>query len=952
MKKKRADVVVQIIQGDAALHEAAVEACLRQNLEPKVFLTPGNSDEEVIKALEGAVLYAALIGDRTSPKPEAILQQAVAQGVKGWVITPDDGGEVIESLRTALVNVLSPYRQSEIASLHFVGDIPHPPEEYLAHPYTLIPAGKVTGRQKQLDLLTEWITATDHKVRVLNVVAIGGMGKSAITWRWYREIAPTAMNPLAGRMWWSFYESDAHFENFVIRALAYVTNTPEGEIREITPPEREAELLEVLDREPYLIVLDGIERLMIAYARLDAARLDDESLDADTANAVAGAIGLPKDAAPTMFSPNRLRKTADPRAGAFLRKLAEVRASRILVSTRLYPADLQTLNGYPIPGSFAVFLTGLEDEDALKLWRAFGCTGDDAELLPIFHTFNNYPLLIRTLAGEVSRFPTAPGDFRAWRKAHPSFDPLKQQPDQVKAHVMSYALNGLTPPQRKTLDLIASFRMPATFDALAYLLVKHADAPEGEKAGFLFEDDAGLDAALAVLEARGLMGWDRRANRYDLHPIVRGVAWSALDDQARKGLYTRLNAHFGALPAVSLEDVKSLDELTPMIEVYNTLIGLEKYEEAFALYTERLNLPMLRRLGANLARIELLEGLFPEGIDKPPALSRDAVQARALNALALAYHGGGQPGRAAGLYLRATQLTEAQNNLKNAAVGLGNLSDALRYTGALFGAFSMANRAVLIARTGGDPLGEALTLQFVGLARQAVGKMDDAQQSFERSVRILKSLKNFQLEGVCHSHLAGLWVALGKPEQAHQEADQAWELAAHAGFEGDFVRAARAQGMAALASSEIEAAEERLTHALTRARAAHMTDQELHTLVGLAEVRRRQGDWGGAKALLNDLWESADRGPYRLYHADAYNLLAQIDLDAGQKEPAQKAALAAYYLSWCDGAPYAYQAGLTSARMALRMLQCPEPDDLIPFDKQIESGMLNLVINPKDDFGK
>ena len=50
------------------------------------------------------------------------------------------------------------------------------------------------------------------------------MGKSALTWKWFNDIAPQEMKNLAGRMWWSFYESDATFENFVARALAYVTS--------------------------------------------------------------------------------------------------------------------------------------------------------------------------------------------------------------------------------------------------------------------------------------------------------------------------------------------------------------------------------------------------------------------------------------------------------------------------------------------------------------------------------------------------------------------------------------------------------------------------------------------------------------------------------------------------------------------------------------------------------
>src|SRR5947209_10227464 len=105
------------------------------------------------------------------------------------------------------------------------------------------------------------------------------------------------MQPLAGRLWWSFYESDASFDNFVIRALAYTSRRPRAEIERLPAPEREDQLLALLDREPFLVVLDGLERLLIAYARLDAARLLDDELDHLTANVVAGALGLPESAA-------------------------------------------------------------------------------------------------------------------------------------------------------------------------------------------------------------------------------------------------------------------------------------------------------------------------------------------------------------------------------------------------------------------------------------------------------------------------------------------------------------------------------------------------------------------------------------------------------------------------------------------------------------------------------
>src|SRR5262249_9121645 len=146
-----------------------------------------------------------------------------------------------------------------------------------------------------------------------------------------------------------------------------------------------------------------------------------------------------------------LRKTADPRAGIFLRKLANVKAARILVSTRLYPADLQMVTGYPMAGSEAAFLGGLSDDDALNLWRAYNVSGSREMLLPVFHSFDNYPLLIRALAGEVAKYRRAPGDFDEWRKANPHFDPFRLEIKQARTHVLQYALQGLDEKTRKVL---------------------------------------------------------------------------------------------------------------------------------------------------------------------------------------------------------------------------------------------------------------------------------------------------------------------------------------------------------------------------------------------------------------------------------------------------------------------------------------------------------------------
>ena len=502
---------------------------------------------------------------------EAFKKRLQADNIVNFFKSPAD-------LRALVINSLSQQREPDLTKFHYVSDIPAPPEAYIAHPYTLLQTHRLIGRQEELNLLTDWVAgktlgvSETPRVSIFNVVAIGGMGKSALTWKWFNEIAPQEMVPLAGRMWWSFYESDATFENFVIRALAYVTGRAREDVEKNTKPgEREEQLLAALDRAPFLLVLDGLERILIVYARMDAARLADDDLDRQTANVVAGAYGLPASAAQSFVGQHRLRKTADPRAGAFLRKLAGVRASRVLVSTRLYPADLQAMTGAPCPGCSALFLPGLSEDDALELWRAFGVSGGRETLLPLFARFERHPLLIQALASQVASYRPAPGDFERWRHDHPGFSPADLPLVQVRSHVLEYALRGLDGKALEVLRTIAAFRMPARYDTLAALLVNGpttspspAAAGEGRGEGKPFATDRDLDAALTELEDRGLLGWDRRANRYDLHPIVRGVAWNGLDPAARHGMYTGLRGYFESLPKIDdWEQVESLEDLTP-----------------------------------------------------------------------------------------------------------------------------------------------------------------------------------------------------------------------------------------------------------------------------------------------------------------------------------------------------------------------------------------------------
>lgn len=851
-------------------------------------------------------------------KLEAFKNRVLAENIVNFFKSP-------EEIRAQIIHALSAHRERD-TDMHFVRDIPSPPDAYIAHPYVLLPPEQLKGRYRELNLLTDWVakpTSRIFQARMVHVVAIGGMGKSALTWKWFQDVAPNEIKSLAGRVWWSFYESDASFENFVIRSAAYVTGRDKEDIRKLPPSERESLLLAELNAHPYLLVLDGLERVLVAYSGMNAAYLADDDLDRTTANMVAGAIGLPASAADSYIGQHRLRKTIDPRAGLFLQKLCQVKASRVLVSTRLYPSALQLPTGHPVHGSFAIFLTGLSDDDALAMWRDYGVTGSREELTQLFASFDNYPLLIRALAGEVAKYRRAPGDFDAWRANNRNFNPAALPLVQRKSHVLQFALQELSAEGYKVLNTVAAFRTPATYDVLSALLVG-ADMP------FASEND--LDGVLEELEDRGLIGWDRIGNRYDLHPIVRGVTWDTLPQNQKAGVYSGLQGYFQAIPGIDEHDVEKYEDLTPAIELYNALLGMGRFDEALNVYRDRLSRPMLYRLNATTQRIDLLRGLFPDGEDALPPLSDEYDQGWAINDLAVAYHLTGQPGTAIPLYVTATNMYFDQSNSRSAGQLLSFLAQVQMLSGSWVQAEWSLRRSLQISRDYMDIFDESYILSHLGFLLGGMDRYDEGKAALDRAIELAREQGYQQAEAYEAAYLAQIALWHGDAATARTVADRVWEMANVARYERDFIRAARLQGSAALALGDLKTADERLHHALIRARAVSLVEEELPALTDLAEIHRQRGEAELARERLSELWELAGRGPYPWMYADGLNVLVQIERDAGNGEAVIAAATQAYRLAWLDGISadgaicYAYRSGLDRARAHLDALGAPIPD--------------------------
>jgi nucleoside phosphorylase len=164
---------------------------------------------------------------------------------------------------------------------------PLPPQPYWVHPYAL--QNNFTGRARQRKMLTKWLTRSSEPIFAL--IDIGGMGKSALTWVWLHHDVlgsplpgtpldnpqiveacrvPERMRP-AGIFWWSFYERQASFAAFVKDALVYASGASVHLNDVPSIPEQVRTLVTLLQQKRLLIVLDGFERELRAYASLSAA---------------------------------------------------------------------------------------------------------------------------------------------------------------------------------------------------------------------------------------------------------------------------------------------------------------------------------------------------------------------------------------------------------------------------------------------------------------------------------------------------------------------------------------------------------------------------------------------------------------------------------------------------------------------------------------------------------
>ncbi|MFZ4768446.1 MAG: hypothetical protein ACOYMN_26155, partial [Roseimicrobium sp.] len=446
--------------------------------------------------------------------------------------------------------------------------------------------------------------------------AIGGNGKSMLTWEWTTKHATTVRPDWAGRFWYSFYERGAIMQDFCQRALAYMTGRPLKEFEKRKTAELKDELIAQLHARPWLHILDGLERVLVAYHRIDAAEVPDEEANAPT---------------DTILNRNPCDAIRDEDSD-LLRALAACTPSKILVSSRLTPRILLTPAGQTIPGAKRITLPGLRPPDAESLLRQCGITGESAAIQDYLRqNCDNHPLVIGILAGLIANYLPDRGNFDAWSidpTGGAALDLAKLDLIQRRNHILRAAFAGLSDASREllsTLALLAESVDTKTLEAFDPHMSKPKDAWVRVKRALKAVLTMGggrqaqqqLAATVADLESRGLIHSDALGGRHYLHPVVGSVVAHSTSSADLRRCGTRIVDHFTAVPHSPFATATTLDELHAAILVVRTRLVLAQFQQATATV-----LDLARALVFNLEAfpeiLALLRPLFPAGWNEMP----------------------------------------------------------------------------------------------------------------------------------------------------------------------------------------------------------------------------------------------------------------------------------------------------------------------------------------------
>ncbi|MCP4583172.1 MAG: TIR domain-containing protein [candidate division Zixibacteria bacterium] len=793
--------------------------------------------------------------------------------------------------------------------------IPIPPAFYAEPLY--IGSHAFVVRKAQFDILNDWAAPADSHP-VLLFEAIGGAGKSMLTWEWVTKHATGVRDDWAGRFWYSFYERGAIMADFCRRALAYITGRSLEDFRKKKTTELGELLLYQLQDRPWLLIFDGLERLLVAYQRFDAAQITDE-LAGEATDQIAH-----RDPCAAIR----------PEDDELLRALAGATPSKLLLTSRLIPRILLNTASQPIPGIIHERLPGLRPLDAEALLRACGATGDSNAIQNYLQTHCDcHPLVIGVLAGLVNNYLPDRGNFDAWA-ADPNGGGQLDLSDldlvQKRNHILHSALAAIDDKSRQLLSTLAMLSEAVDYPTLrAFNPYPPSEIDSIKKLADTVRD----------LENRGLIQYDSYSKRYDLHPVVRGITIGRLSRKETEHYGQRVVDHFSQQSRSPNKEAETLDDVRDSIYVVRTLLRMGERRRAYNTYVGDLSQALLFNLEAYAEVLSLLRPFFTQGWATLPSGLNPSDGAYLANCAAIALRNTGENKEALSAYDAALLANLKETNWSKIGVELTNISLILTDESRL----AKQERSLLLAQDIAASQEDVSILfrarlfrfrQLFRIGRWAKaeamwGLLDPMGRDWPRSIYRL---------GGAERHYAYFRFWQGDMTEEHLAKA---ERLAKAGKNRKSIRSLNyLRGEWNLQKGLYQLAYENLRKAVRMAREVGKIVEEAEARLALARFHLGQ---------LSDPRHEVERlaKARKPFHRG----LAELWLAIGDHNEAKKHALAAYKWAWADGEPYVHRYELNKTIEVLKKLDVPIPnlpdydpakDEKLPWEDEVVAAIEKL----------
>lgn len=573
----------------------------------------------------------------------------------------------------------------------------------------------VFGRERELELLdTAWEDPGSH---VLEIVAWGGVGKSALVNRWLSTMAVRSYSGARIVFGWSFYsqgatERVASADLFIETALAeFGDPAPTAG----SPWNRGERLAKLVRAHRTLLVLDGLEALQF----------------------------------PPGPQEGRLRDRA---VAALLTELAAGNTGLCIVTSRVEVADIAVFERGTLR---RIDLDALSTEAGVRLLAATGVTPDEpAELRNAVGAFAGHALALTLLGSYLA--DVYAGDIRRWREV----GPLQDDP-RIGGHarrVMRAYENWFSEgPELSVLRLLGLFDRPA--DPGAIRALRDLPAIPG-LTDHLPERQRGWQQALTRLRSAALVADPNPADpdSLDTHPLIRDYFGEQLRTRAPGAWRTGNERLYRYFAASAPEFPETLRDMAPLYSAVSHGREAGHPEEAFQdVYNRRIQRGIyfaFRSLGSATIDLACLSRFFESTWDElKPGLEPD-TRASIFNQVGVFLRAVGRLPEAIQATEQALALRAARAEWKDAVLNATNLAEMAVLVGDLLRARSAARASIDYADHAGDTLSGVISrsalatvLHQVGDTREALELFADAEAreiSRGHGLHFLYSLRGFQ----------------------------------------------------------------------------------------------------------------------------------------------------------------------------------------------------------------